>query len=158
MSSRGVNTVHLIGNVGNDPEMKYTQGGMAIASVSLATTSTRKDTNGNQTERTEWHRVKFFGKLAEIVGQYVKKGSKLYVEGSIRYDKYDKDGVTHYTTDIVGDEMQMLGGLPGAGEQRTQAPARPQRDSNRPAARRPEAQHPDPHAAMDDFVDDSIPF
>ncbi len=144
--SRGINKVILVGNLGNDPETKYTQGGMAITSISLATSSVRKDKEGNQTERTEWHRVKLFGKLGEIAGEYLKKGSQCYIEGTIRYDKYtDKEGVEKYSTDIIADEMQMLGGKPGgeSGERRE----RPQRDA---------AQRPAPPA--DDFADDDIPF
>lgn len=109
--ARGVNSVTLIGNVGNDPEMKYTQGGMAICTLSLATSSVRKDKDGNQQERTEWHRVKLFGKLGEIAGEYVKKGRQIYILGSIRYDKFTgQDGVEKYITEIIADEMQMLGG------------------------------------------------
>ena len=109
--ARGINKVILVGNLGNDPETKYTQGGMAVTSISLATTSVRKDKEGNTQERTEWHRVKFFGKLGEIAGEYLRKGSSVYVEGSIRYDKFTgQDGVEKYFTDIVADEMQMLGG------------------------------------------------
>src|SRR5687768_12828824 len=109
--ARGINKVILVGNLGNDPETKYTQGGMAITTISLATTSARKDKDGNLQEKTEWHRVKFFGKLGEIAGEYLKKGSQVYVEGSIRYDKFTgNDGVEKYTTDIIADQMQMLGG------------------------------------------------
>ncbi|RNF86114.1 single-stranded DNA-binding protein [Montanilutibacter psychrotolerans] len=109
--ARGVNKVILVGNLGNDPEVKYTQGGMAVTTLSLATTSVRKDRDGNQQERTEWHRVKLFGKLGEIAGEYLKKGRQVYIEGSIRYDKFTgQDGVEKYFTDIVADEMQMLGG------------------------------------------------
>ena len=117
---RGINVIHLIGNLGNDPDVKYTQGGMAITRVSLATTSVRKDKDGNTQERTEWHRVVFFGKLAEIAGEYLRKGSSIYVQGSLRYDKYTgQDGQEKYTTDIVCDEMQMLGGgnREGGGQQ-----------------------------------------
>ncbi|MFT4197081.1 MAG: single-stranded DNA-binding protein, partial [Pseudoxanthomonas sp.] len=109
--ARGINKVILVGNLGNDPEVKYTQGGMAVARVSLATTSVRKDRDGNSQERTEWHRVVFFGKLGEIVEKYLRKGSQVYVEGEIRYDKFTgQDGVEKYYTDIVANEMQMLGG------------------------------------------------
>lgn len=115
---RGVNKVILVGNTGNDPEIKYSQNGMAIASISLATTSVRKDKDGNQQEKTEWHRVKFFGKLAEIVGEYVTKGSSLYVEGRISYSEVSgDDGQKKYFTDIIGDEMQMLGGRNDGGNQ-----------------------------------------
>ena len=114
--ARGINKVILVGNLGNDPETRYTQGGMAITRISLATTSMRKDKDGNQQERTEWHRVVFFGKLGEIAGEYLRKGSSVYVEGSIRYDKYTgQDGQEKYSTDIIADEMQMLGGREGGG-------------------------------------------
>ena len=130
--ARGINKVILVGNLGNDPEVKYTQAGMAITRISLATTSVRKDRDGNQQERTEWHRVVFFGKLGEIAGEYLRKGSSVYVEGSIRYDKYTgQDGQERYSTDIVADEMQMLGGRGeggggGMGGERPQRAQRPQ--------------------------------
>lgn len=117
---RGVNKVVLVGNCGQDPETRYTQGGMAITRISLATTSVRKDKDGNQQERTEWHRVVLFGKLGEISGEYLRKGSQVYIEGSLRYDKYTgQDGVEKYSTDIIADEMQMLGGgnREGGGQQ-----------------------------------------
>jgi single-strand DNA-binding protein len=132
--ARGVNKVILVGNLGNDPEMKYSQGGMAICTLSLATTSVRKDKEGNQQERTEWHRVKLFGKLGEIAGEYIKKGRQVYIEGEIRYDKFTgQDGVEKYFTDIVASEMQMLGGGGGEGSggggggggMRSERPARP---------------------------------
>jgi len=154
--ARGINKVILVGNLGNDPDTKYTQGGMAITKISLATTSVRKDKDGNQQERTEWHRVTFFGKLGEIAGEYLRKGSQCYVEGSIRYDKYtDKEGVEKYSTDIIADEMQMLGGRgEGRGEstERSERPTRsapPQRRDNAPQSRQ---------APVDDFADDDIPF
>lgn len=114
--ARGINKVILVGNLGNDPETKYTQGGMAVTTISLATTSVRKDRDGNNQERTEWHRVKLFGKLGEIAGEYLRKGRQVYIEGSIRYDKFTgQDGVEKYFTDIIADEMQMLGGGEGGG-------------------------------------------
>ena len=114
--ARGINKVILVGNLGNDPEVKYTQGGMAITKVSLATSSVRKDKDGNQQEKTEWHRVTFFGKLGEIAGEYLKKGSQVYVEGRITYSETTgDDGQKRYFTDIVADEMQMLGGREGMG-------------------------------------------
>jgi len=103
--ARGINKVILVGNLGNDPETKYTQGGMAITTLSLATTSVRKDKEGQQIEKTEWHRVKLFGKVGEIAGEYLKKGRQVYIEGRIEYGSYEKDGVKHYTTDIIGDQM-----------------------------------------------------
>ena len=150
--ARGVNKVILVGNLGNDPDTKYTQGGMAVTRISLATTSVRKDKEGNQQERTEWHRVVFFGKLGEIAGEYLRKGSQCYVEGEIRYDKYTgSDGVEKYTTDIVANEMQMLGGKAEGGDrQQSSRPARQQ-----PA---PQRQAPQQSAPMDDFDSDSIPF
>ncbi len=116
--AHGINRVILVGNLGNDPEVKYTQGGMAICTLSLATTSVRKDKDGQQNERTEWHRVKLFGKLGEIAGKYLKKGRQIYIEGSIRYDKFTgQDGIEKYFTDIVADEMQMIGGnVEGSGD------------------------------------------
>lgn len=110
MASRGVNKVILVGNLGNDPEVRYTQSGAAIANISVATSETWKDKQtGQPQERTEWHRVVFFNRLGEIAGEYLKKGSKVYVEGSLRTRKWqDKEGKDRYTTEIVGNEMQML--------------------------------------------------
>lgn len=142
--ARGINKVILVGNLGDDPETKYTQGGMAVTKVRLATTSVRKDRDGNQQERTEWHRVTFFGKLGEIAGEYLRKGSQVYVEGSIRYDKYTgNDGVERYFTDIIADEMQMLGGKPEGQQRPARAPASPPKQETPPS---------------DDFSDDDIPF
>jgi single-strand DNA-binding protein len=173
--ARGINKVILVGNLGNDPETKYTQGGMAVTKVSLATTSVRKDRDGNTQERTEWHRVTFFGKLGEIAGEYLRKGSQVYVEGSIRYDKYtDKEGIERYTTDIIVDEMQMLGGR-GDGGGGGDRPMRSQRSEGGGGGygggqrggggggyggggggqRQAPANSPPP---MDDFSDDDIPF
>jgi single-strand DNA-binding protein len=113
--ARGINKVILVGNIGQDPEVRYSQSGTAMTSISVATSESWKDkTSGEQQERTEWHRVKFFGRLAEIAGEYLKKGSQVYIEGKLRTDKYtDKAGVEKYSTDIIADEMQMLGGKPG---------------------------------------------
>jgi single-strand DNA-binding protein len=154
--ARGVNKVILVGNLGNDPEVKYTQGGMALTTLSLATTSVRKDKDGNTQERTEWHRVKLFGKLGEIAGEYLKKGRQVYIEGSIRYDKFTgADGVEKYFTDIVADEMQMLGGGgEGRGEPRPERSERPQRSAP-PRREAPSAAKAD---FADDFADDDIPF
>lgn len=143
--ARGVNKVILVGNLGNDPEMKYSPSGVAVCTLSLATTSVRKDKEGNQQERTEWHRVKLFGKLGEIAGEYLKKGRQVYIEGEIRYDKFTgQDGVEKYFTDIVANEMQMLGG--GGGEDKPQRSERPRR-----------AQQEQP-AGDDPFPDSDIPF
>jgi single-strand DNA-binding protein len=158
--SRGVNKVFLIGNLGNDPETRYTQGGMAITTISLATSSVRKDKDGNQVERTEWHRVKFFGKLAEIADEYLKKGAKVCVIGSIRYDKFTgDDGVEKYFTDIIADEMNMLGDAGGGHREE-----RPQREERAPsrghAPTRSNTPPPRGNAPSSDepFPDDDIPF
>jgi single-strand DNA-binding protein len=110
MATRGVNKVILVGNLGNDPEVRHTAGGTAVTTVSVATSETWKDKQtGQPQERTEWHRVVFFNKLAEIAGEYLRKGSKVYVEGSLRTRKWqDKEGQDRYTTEIVSNEMQML--------------------------------------------------
>ena len=159
--ARGINKVILVGNLGDDPETKYTQGGMAVTKARLATTSVRKDRDGNTQERTEWHRVTFFGKLGEIAGEYLRKGSQVYVEGSIRYDKYTgQDGVERYSTDIIADEMQMLGGRgEGRGEPRMERSERPSRAPMRQeSAPRREAPAAKETNFADDFADDDIPF
>ena len=107
---RGVNTVILVGHIGKDPEMSYTPSGLAIAKFSLATSEKRKDDTGSYVDKTEWHRIVMFGKVAEVAGQYLSKGSLIYLEGKLSYGSYDKDGVKHYTTDIIGNSMQMLSG------------------------------------------------
>lgn len=108
--SKGVNKVILIGNLGNDPEVRYTPNGTAVTTISLATSETWKDKQSGETqERTEWHRVVFFGRLAEVVGEYTKRGSKVFVEGGLRTRKWqDKNGQERYTTEIVASDMQML--------------------------------------------------
>lgn len=115
--ARGVNKAILIGNLGRDPEIRYSPSGAAVANVNIATTDSWKDKqSGEQQERTEWHRVVFFGRLAEIVGEYLKKGSQVYVEGRIQTRKWqDKEGNDRYTTEIVANDMQMLGGRGGGG-------------------------------------------
>lgn len=111
-----VNKVILVGNLGRDPETRYMPDGGAITNISIATTSQWKDKNGEKQEATEWHRISFFGKLAEIAGEYLKKGSQVYVEGRIRTRKWqDKDGTDKYSTEIVADSMQMLGSRQGMG-------------------------------------------
>ncbi|WP_426702183.1 single-stranded DNA-binding protein [Rhodanobacter sp. Col0626] len=115
--ARGINKVILVGNLGADPEVRHTGGGTAVTTLNLATSESWMDKqSGEKQERTEWHRVKLFGKLAEIAGEYLKKGRQVYIEGSLRTDKYtDKSGVEKYSTDIIASDMQMLGGL-GGGE------------------------------------------
>lgn len=115
--ARGVNKVTLIGNLGADPEVRYTAAGSAVANVRLATAESWRDKEtGDQQERTEWHRVVFFSRLAEIVGEYLKKGAQVYIEGRLQTRKWqDRDGNDRYTTEIVANEMQMLGGRGGGG-------------------------------------------
>lgn len=147
--SRGVNKVIIVGNLGNDPETRYTPSGAAITTISVATSEqwTDKQT-GQKQERTEWHRVKFFGRLAEIAGEYLKKGRQVYVEGSLRTDKYtDKEGVERYATDIIAREMQMLGGSSEGGNGA--------RERNDGAGQRTQRAEP---PAQDDNFDDDIPF
>jgi single-strand DNA-binding protein len=113
-----VNKVIIVGNLGKDPEVRYMPSGDAIANIAVATSYKSKDKNsGEQKEVTEWHRISFFGKLAEVVGQYLKKGSTVYVEGRLQTRKYvDKDGIERYATEIVAENMQMLGGRQAAQE------------------------------------------
>lgn len=119
----GVNKVILVGNLGADPEMRYTASGTAVCKFRIATSEKFKDRQGNTQERTDWHRITAWGKLAEICGQYLTKGKQVYIEGRIEYGSYEKDGVKHYTTDIIANTLQMLGG-PGAGN-RMQEPEPP---------------------------------
>jgi len=169
--ARGINKVILVGNLGNDPEVRYSQSGSAIATLSVATSESWKDKNGEQQERTEWHRVKAFGRLAEIMGEYLKKGRQVYIEGSLRTEKYtDKNGVEKYSTDIIADEMQMLGGMGegggggqrGGGE-RSERPARPSGGGQRGGGggdygSRPGGSSAPPSRNDDPFPDDDIPF
>jgi len=119
-----VNKVILIGNLGRDPEVRYMPSGDALATLSIATTDTWKDKAGEKQERTEWHRVSMFGRLAEIAGEHLKKGSQIYIEGRIQTRKYtDKDGVEKYSTEIVANEMKMLGSRGGSSSGDSAAPA-----------------------------------
>ncbi len=147
--ARGVNKVILIGNLGKDPETRYMPSGGAVANVTVATSENWKDKqSGEQKERTEWHNVVFYGKLAEIVGEYLRKGSQVYVEGSLRTRKWqDKEGKDRYTTEIVADNMQMLGSRAGGGA----AAAADERPAPAAAAK-PAA------ATADGPMDDDIPF
>jgi len=148
--SRGVNKVILVGHLGKDPEVKYLPSGSAVANVTIATSESWKDKqSGDKQERTEWHNVVFFGKLAEIVGEYLKKGAQAYVEGSLRTRKWqDKEGKDRYTTEIVASDMQMLGSKQGGGggaSYNSQEDSSPSRGSAAPAG------------GPADF-DDDIPF
>ena len=153
-----VNKVILIGNLGRDPETRYMPDGGAITNISIATTENWKDKNGEKQEKTEWHRVAFFGKLAEIAGEYLKKGSQVYVEGRLQTRKWqDKDGQDKYTTEIVANAMQMLGSRQGmGGGDRGGADMGEGGGGARPAASKP-AGAAKPGGKFDDFEDD-IPF
>lgn len=155
--ARGVNKVILIGNLGNDPEVRYTPNGNAVATISLATSETWRDKqSGELQDRTEWHRVVFFNRLAEIVGEYLHKGSKIYVEGSLRTRKWqDKSGMDRYTTEIIANEMHMLDSRSGSGSSREKA-IPPTHDS----AEIPTNGHFEPvnTAISQAPVDDDIPF
>ncbi|MGG7605213.1 single-stranded DNA-binding protein [Massilia sp. BKSP1R2A-1] len=163
-----VNKVIIVGNLGRDPEIRYMPSGDAIANIAVATSYKSKDRQtGEQKELTEWHRISFFGRLAEIVGQYLKKGSSVYVEGRLQTRKYtDKDGIERYATDIIAENMQMLGGRQGmggdagmgggmddGGYEPQQRPA-PRQAPPAPAAR-PQPQRPAPNFSD---MDDDIPF
>ena len=160
MAGRGVNKVILIGNLGRDPEIRYTPDGVAIANVTVATTDYWNDRNtGERQERTEWHRVVFFRKLAEIVEQYLKKGSKIYVEGRLQTRSWEQEGVKRYTTEVIANEMTMLDSRGDAGsgggsyEQRQPAAAAAGGGQQEKAA----ASQGQP-SGFDNFDDDDIPF
>ena len=161
-----VNKVIIVGNLGRDPEIRYMPSGDAIANIAVATSYKSKDKNtGEQKEQTEWHRISFFGRLAEIVGQYLKKGSSVYVEGRLQTRKYtDKDGVEKYATDIIAENMQMLGGRSGMGggdsmDDGGGYEAPPQRQAPQRQAPPPPAARPQPKPAPNfSDMDDDIPF
>ncbi len=155
MASRGVNKVILIGNLGKDPETRYMPSGGAVTNATVATSETWKDKNtGEQQERTEWHRVVFFNKLGEIAGEYLRKGSKVYIEGSLRTRKWqDNSGQDRYTTEIVASEMQMLDSRGGGGS----GDFASQSGQSRPAQKAPAPQQAAP-AMPDDSFEDDIPF
>ncbi len=156
--ARGINKVILVGNLGNDPEVRYTPAGAAVTTISVATTESWKDKEGNRQEKTEWHRVVFFSRLAEIAGEYLKKGSQVYIEGKLRTNKWqDQNGQDRYTTEILANEMQMLGGrggdsgsggFGGGGQSMPSAPR---------ANNQQQQQNNNPAPNFDDF-DDEIPF
>ena len=157
-----INKVIIIGNLGRDPETRYMPEGGAITNISVATTDKWKDKNGEMQEKTEWHRVAFFGKLAEIAGEYLKTGSQVYVEGRLQTRKWqDKDGQDKYTTEIVANQMQMLGSRPGMGGGRGEggggggggAEEGGGASGSRPASKAPAKSG----GKFDDFEDD-IPF
>ena len=160
MASRGVNKVILIGNLGRDPEVRYMPSGGAVANVTLATSESWKDReSGEPQERTEWHRVVFYRRLAEIVGEYLKKGSKVYVEGRLQTRKWqDKDGQDRYTTEIIADQMQMLDSRSGGSASFDEG----FQNRSKPASQAPDegaGSVPSPSQGVsDDGFDDDIPF
>jgi single-strand DNA-binding protein len=163
-----VNKVILVGNLGRDPEVRFMPNGDAVCNFSIATTDSWKDKSGAKQEKTEWHNITMYRKLAEIAGEYLKKGRPVYVEGSLQTRKWEKDGVTRYTTEIIANQMQMLGGRDGGGSNGSasydgggmdqssgasdnfnQAPAQASAPAAKPAAK--------PAPSIDEFEDD-IPF
>lgn len=167
MASRGINKVILVGSLGNDPEVRYTPSGSCIANISIATSETWKDKNtGQKQEKTEWHRVSFFGKLAEIAGEYLKKGSQVYIEGKLQTRKWqDKQGQDRYTTEVVVDSfsgvMQMLGGKSEVQRQPTQGVKTPRQQQNQYQQQpniKPQVQQHQAPQGFDDSFDDDIPF
>ena len=166
--ARGVNKVIIVGNCGSDPEIKYMPNGGAVANITVATSESWKDKNtGQQQEKTEWHRVVFYGRLAEIVGQYVKRGSKIYLEGSLQTSSWEKDGIKRYSTDIKASVMQMLDskGDNQGGQQQQQQQQRPQQQQQQGQVfqqqqypQQQQQQYPQqPVPQVDDF-DDDVPF
>ena len=165
--ARGINKVILVGNLGQDPEVRYLPSGGAVTNVSLATAESWKDKQtGQPQERTEWHRIVFFNRLAEIAGEYLKKGSQVYIEGKLQTRKWqDQSGQDRYTTEIVANEMQMLGGRAGGmgADQQGYAPSAAQPAPNQnyaqpQAAPAPQAAAPAPAPQGMDSFDDDIPF
>lgn len=147
-----VNKVILIGNLGKDPETRYMSNGDAVTNITLATTDTWKDKNGEKQERTEWHRVTFYRKLAEIAGEYLKKGRSVYIEGRLETRKWtDKNGVERYTTDIIASDMKMLGSRSGSGNFES-----PDQDEDTSASSR-QPSSTKSTSGFDD-MDDDIPF
>ena len=153
--ARGINKVILVGNLGKDPEIKYTASGAAIANLTIATSESWNDKQtGEKVEKTEWHRVVAFQRLAEIMGEYLKKGSQVYIEGKLQTRKWqDQNGQDRYTTEVVANDMQMLGGRPGDAGGQPQAGA--SGGFRKPPVSQQEAAQP---SYDNDFTDDDIPF
>ena len=175
MASRGVNKVILIGNLGADPEVRYMPNGGQVTTIRLATSESWKDQSGQPQERTEWHRVVFYRRLAEIAGEYLKKGSKVYLEGSLRTQQWEKNGEKRYTTEIIAHELQMLdraggNGEAGGNESDDDRPRQPQHRQAHPHPPQSARQHAPREPAMggggghsgefegDEPFDDDIPF
>lgn len=161
MASRGVNKVILIGNLGADPETRYTAGGTAVTNIRVATTERWRDKQtGEMQERTEWHRVAFFARRAEVAGEYLRKGSKVYIEGQLRTNKWQgQDGQDRYSTEIIANEMEMLDSRGSGGQGSAEFGGAPQQQSSpqQPQSQQSEGQ-PAGDAGFDDDLDDDIPF
>lgn len=163
--ANGINKVILVGNLGNDPDTRYTQSGKAVCNISVATTESWKTKEGQREERTEWHRVVSFDRLAEIMDEYLRKGSKVYIEGKLRTEKYtDKDGIERYATKIYADEMRMLDGRrdnEGGGRSEQQRDDREARGGGGGGGRRQSSSSGSTRRApppQNDFSDDDVPF
>jgi len=155
--ARGINKVILVGTCGKDPETRYMPSGGAVTSISVATNESWKDkTTGEKQERTEWHNITFFNRLGEIAGEYLKKGAQVYIEGSLRTEKWtDKQGNDRYTTKIIANEMQMLG---SRGQQDSSGSSGGQQHSQQQNYQHPQQHEPAPNAPVDDDFNDDIPF
>ncbi|MEZ5552138.1 MAG: single-stranded DNA-binding protein [Pseudomonadales bacterium] len=157
--ARGINKVILIGNLGRDPETRYTQGGGPVTNFSLATSESWRDkASGEQQERTEWHNIVCFGRLAEIAGEYLKKGSKVFVEGSLRTSNWEKDGQKHYRTEVMARELQMLDSRGGAGGAPSGFENEPMGGSSRGSSAGSNTRDNAPTLSDDGDFDDDIPF
>lgn len=157
--ARGINKVILIGTCGQDPEVRYTGNGGAVANISIATSETWKDSSGAKQEKTEWHKVVFFGKIAEIAGDYVRKGSSIYIEGKLQTREWEKDGIKRYTTEVVVDQrgtLQLLGGKQSeqGASRPSQAPHNSNNQNSRPQQNQAPAQNSGNH--FDSFDDDIV--
>lgn len=156
--ARGINKAILVGHLGKDTDTKYTQGGMAITRISLATTSSRKDKEGNVQERTDWHRVVFLGNLAEIAKEYLHKGLQVYIEGEIRYDKYtDKDGIEKYSTEVLANKVELLGNN-SREENRQPTSTYRQRPTNQQNNHQQKPSYQQSNNSAEADFDDDIPF
>lgn len=162
MAQRGINKVILVGSLGNDPEVRYMPNGNAVANLSLATSESWKDQQGQVQERTEWHRLTMYRRLAEIAGEYLKKGSQIYVEGKLQTRKWqDQQGQDRYTTEIIVDNMQMLGGRNGGGQGNNQGDYQQGGQSDyqqAPSGNQGGGQAPPQNSNNQDDFDDDIPF
>lgn len=163
--ARGVNKVILVGNLGQDPELRYTGSGTAVCNMRLATNESYKDSDGNLVDKTEWHNVVVWSRLAEICGEYLKKGSQVYFEGSLQTRQWeDRDGNTRYTTEVKAREMMMLSGRGGTGDgfdQSSEYDQRPQQSQQRPQQRPQQSQAQPQSQSQDDYTfepDDDLPF